>query len=92
MLKIEIRDGTAREETGRTKAGTTFTQRLQEGWVQLNGETRRVRIRLSREQNPYAPGAYVVSDDSFMVGQYNDLTIGRLVLRPVAAAAAVASR
>lgn len=90
MIVIEIRDGTVRERRATVK-GRESTFREQEGWAQLNGETRRVRIPLGRELAGYAPGKFQVDDASFGVNQWGDLTISRLVLRSIAAPASAAA-
>jgi hypothetical protein len=87
MVSIEIRDATATERKALVK-GRESVFREQEGWMQLNGETRRVRIPLGRERAAYAAGRYTVDEASFGVNQWNDLMIARLVLKPVAASSA----
>lgn len=71
-----------------TKTGQAYSIREQEAWLSLNGELRRVNVRLGREQAAYPPGSYVLDESSFTVGKYGDLAIGRVVLKPAQAAVA----
>jgi Helix-destabilising protein len=88
MIVIEIRDGAVRERHAEVR-GRDSVFREQEGWCQLNGETRKIRVPLGRELAPYVPGKYQVDDASFGVNQWGDLTVTRLVLRGIAASASV---
>lgn len=49
-----------------------------------------IEINLEKDQPAFAVGFYTVSDSCFFVGDFHQLSIGRLVLTPIAAAAAPA--
>jgi hypothetical protein len=87
MLKIEIKDIGVEQ---RTAKGYTF--RTQNGWTQLNGETRKVPISLEEGQAAYEVGVYVLGDGSFYFGDYGRLMLGHLDLQKVAVSAASVGR
>jgi hypothetical protein len=89
MIVIEVRDGAVRERHAQVR-GRDSVFREMDGWLQLNGETRKIRIPLGRELAPYPAGKYQVDDSSFGVNQWGDFTVTRLVLRSIAAAAKMA--
>jgi len=81
-LKVLIKDASVTTSQINGKSGT-FESRSQVGWVELpSGETRKLRVRVSKGAMPYSVGAYIVGDDSFTVSQYGDLQIGALTLLP----------
>jgi hypothetical protein len=90
-MLVEVRDGTVRERKVLVR-GRESVFREQDGWVQLNGETRRIRVPLGRELAGYAPGRYLMDEASFGVNQWGDLVVSRLLLKAVAATAAGAAK
>ena len=93
-MHIEIRQGsTAQEQTGTSRSsGKPYSIRTQEAWAQFNGETRRVKLTLGREQPAYAEGVYDLDDASFEVNRWGEFAIGRVVLKPRSKVSGVAGR
>lgn len=92
MLKVEIKsDEVKQRQFPSKKTGELLTFREQEGFVDLNGEHRRIVVSLQDNQRPYMAGAYALDGASFYVGQYGRLQLGRLHLRAIPASAAKAS-
>jgi hypothetical protein len=84
MLRIVIKASEVHARTVNSK-GREITFRDQDCWLHTpEGEVRKIRVPLNRDQSAYAPGNYTLSDDSFRVNDYGDLAIGRLVLMPIA--------
>lgn len=52
----------------------------QTGWIQHDGETRKVPIQLRDGQAPYPQGVYEIGDESFVFGDYGRLELGRITL------------
>jgi len=65
------------------KTGKPYTFREQTAFLTDGEEVRRFYITLNDGQNPYAPGEYQLSSESFRVTPYGALEIGRLLLVPV---------
>lgn len=66
--------------------GKSYTFITQDARVALNGEIRRIEVRLGPEQVPYAVGKYTIADASFRVNNFGVLTLGdRLQLVPAPA-------
>lgn len=86
QVVVKVRDVQEKRGTS-AKSGKPYLIRYQEGWVSLDGETRRLKIGLADENPGYAPGLYEVDDKSFFVDQYSELSLGKLVLRQVPAQA-----
>ncbi|WP_428625420.1 single-stranded DNA-binding protein [Sedimenticola sp.] len=84
-LKIEIKsaDVTTRPYQ---KDGKSYTFREQFGYVHLANEPypTKMKISLTEAQQPYQPGSYTLDESCFYVGKYDQLSIGRLRLVPVA--------
>lgn len=83
MLRIVIKSAEVHSRKVTSK-GREITFRDQDGFLHHGEEVRKIRVPLNRDQSPYAPGNYTLSDDSFRVNDYGDLTVGRLVLTPIA--------
>jgi hypothetical protein len=90
MLKFVIKS-TDVETRKVVSKGREFHFRGQTAFMHHDEEVRKVRVPLGDDQTAYAPGTYTVSDDSFTVGNYGDLEIGRLVLTPIASGVQKAS-
>jgi hypothetical protein len=76
VIKLKVVDGVVQERQVQAR-GQSFTSREQYAWLDLpSGERRKVRVRVDRGQQPYAPGEYTVADESFVVGEYGDLQLG----------------
>ena len=65
------------------RTGKPYTFREQTAFLTDGEEVRRFYVTLQDGQNPYAPGEYVLSSESFRVTPYGALEIGRLLLMPV---------
>lgn len=95
MIKIEIKSGTATDRTINTKNGP-MNFREQEAWAHLydrdgNAQPYPQRILVDLDvranQLPYAPGLYQLDPSSFFVNRFGGLTVGRIKLRAMPAAA-----
>lgn len=87
-MHFEIKPGSnASVKSGTRRDGRAYSIREQECWLHSNGEIRKVTVPLSREQEAYKPGIYELDDQSFEVGRFGQLEIGRAVLRPRVASA-----
>lgn len=96
-LRIEIKHPNYTEISGTSKAGKPYTMRKQPGYAYTydkagmpNPYPELIEINLERDQPAFAPGFYTVSDTCFFVGDFHQLSIGRLVLTPVIEAAKAA--
>jgi len=81
-MEIVIEETQVQEKTGTGANGRPYHIRDQQGYAILPGKAYpiAVRIPLEREQPPYPLGRYHLADESFMVGQFDTLKLGRLVL------------
>lgn len=92
MLKIEVKDTTVKTRTG-NKNGRDWKIRTQDAYVYTYLETGvlshypdKITIDLASgnantpDQPPFAVGVYAVHPQSFYVGDYGSLRVGRLVL------------
>lgn len=92
MLKIEVKSPLVTEISGTSKAGKPYFIRKQSAWAHTyddkgnpNPYPERIELSLNDGQDPFPVGNYTLSDKSFFVGDFNSLTVGRLILDPVAA-------
>lgn len=92
-IRIEIKSPHVTENSGTSKAGKPYTIRKQTAWAHVTDQDgkpmdypARIEIQLEREQPAYAAGNYGVGPASFFVGDYDRLSLGRLVLLPLKAA------
>lgn len=88
-MRLEIKSDQVETFEGvAAKTGKPFSMRIQYAFVAMNdGEIRKVRIILDRDQPAYKRGFYRLHEDSFTVGNYGDIQV-RPVLEPVAAPSA----
>jgi len=93
MIRIEIRNSEVKVKSGVARnSGKPYEIRSQEGYahtVDKDGKLRpypqQVEIPLEKDQQAFAPGSYGIAPGSLYVGEYNRLTLGRLLLVPVKA-------
>jgi hypothetical protein len=86
MLRIEIKSVETKKKEGTSKFGKPYSFLEQEGWCQVDGEVRRVRITLADGAAAWPVGVYSVDDASYYVGGFGELALGRLVLKAATAA------
>lgn len=80
---IEIKDNTVEVKSGVARAtGRGYEIQEQTGYLVTSDERKRVVISLRKGQQPYKPGRYEISAESFVVDQFGSLKIGRLMLLP----------
>lgn len=91
-LRIEIKSNLITDINGVSKAGKPYHMRKQVGWAYtydqqgvLNPYPERIEISVNDGQDPYPLGNYAVSDKCIYVGDFNSLTVGRLILEPITA-------
>ncbi len=90
MLKIEIKSSAVSEISGISKAGKPYTIRKQTGWAHtynehgtLNEYPERFDINLAADQPPFAVGYYKLNPSCIFVGDFHQLSIGRVVIDPI---------
>ena len=71
-----------------TSSGTFNDQSVLIHGVMVNGfpaeVPRQATVSLDQQNpQPYPPGKYVISDESFYFGKYDSLALGRMRLRPL---------
>lgn len=90
-MKIEIESSEVREARGENSRGP-WVIREQRAFADMGKRyPAEIRLRLPRDQQAYAPGAYELDvEGSCFVDGYGNLKLGAIVLRP--AVAAVAAR
>jgi len=78
MLRVEIKSAEVIREMGQFES---FHQ-----VARLLGDDTAVRfkVRVPDASTKYSPGQYDISADSFLVDRYGKLTLGNIVLLPVA--------
>lgn len=93
-ILIEIKSPVITEISGISKAGKPYHMRKQVAWAytfdqqgQPQPFPERIEFSLADGQDPHQPGKYQIAPVSFFVGDFNSLSIGRLVLTPVASRA-----
>lgn len=91
MIKIEVKSSDVQD---RTNAGGTF--REQQAWAHMadqNGNPHpypqliKINLDVKSNQAPFPPGMYQLDPASVYVNKFGGLNIGRIKLRPLAAAA-----
>lgn len=95
MIKIEIKTEQVKVKSGvSAKTQKPFKVTEQIGWAFLTSQDgsvkpypTEIRIQLEEGQFPYKPGFYSIAPQSVVVGQFEKLTFGALILVPVPAAA-----
>jgi len=89
MIIVRIKTADFETKTGTSsRSGQAYSIREQVGYAVLGDEIRRIRISLNRDQAVYAPGDYQLLPQSFTTDRFDSLALGRLVLKPIAKAAA----
>ncbi|MDD4979594.1 MAG: single-stranded DNA-binding protein [Gallionella sp.] len=90
MIRIEIKSPLINEISGVSKAGKPYNIKKQIGWAYLFDSTgtpepfpSKIELGLADGQQPFAIGNYTISDKSYFVGDFNSLSIGRLILDPI---------
>lgn len=91
MIKIEVKTEHVNEKSGITATTQKpYKIREQTVWAYLvskDGSEKpyptETRVLLEDGQFPYKPGFYTISPQSIFVGQFEKLSIGRLVLMPL---------
>lgn len=87
MIKIEIKPSqvTFEERKGKTDKGREWVSREQHGYIHNGGDYPVLCVfGLADGQPPYEAGFYEIVESSVVVGEYNRLKFGRvMVLRPV---------
>ena len=88
MLKFVFKTAEVETKSGTARAtGKPYSIREQTAYVTIGDEVRKVVVGLKHDQPVYAPGAYTMDDASFTTDDFQNLAIGRLVLRAVAVSA-----
>ncbi len=85
-MKIEIKSDRVDEYHGQ-KDGRQFVIRNQTGWLHVDGSQdypERVKVRIDDGQPPYAPGMYLIADESYYINRFGSLQLGALRLVPLA--------
>jgi hypothetical protein len=93
-LKIEVKSNLVTEISGVSKAGKPYHMKKQSAWAYTydqqghpNPYPERIELSIADGQDPYPAGMYHLSDQCIYVGDFNSLTIGRLIMTPAPAAA-----
>lgn len=86
MLKIEVKSDDINIKTGisqRTNKAYSISEQM--AYWHQKGKPYPVEIKISLEDGagPYKAGFYTVSEESFFVGNFSDLRVGRLKLASV---------
>jgi|SRR5665647_1466032 len=91
-LRIEVKSPLVQEISGTSKAGKPYHIRKQAAWAYtydpmgaLNPFPERIEFTLADGQDPHPVGNYTLSPQSFFVGDFHSLSIGRPILEPIAA-------
>jgi len=93
-MRFKIKSAEIMVKRGTAKAtGQPFEIRSQHVFMEnpITEEVIRFEVALGRDQSPYAPGVYTLSPESFVKGDYGDLTLGRVQFLPVSATSARAA-
>ncbi len=87
MLKIEIKSTSVSEISGISKAGKPYLIRKQTAWAHtynehgaLNEYPERFDINLAVDQPAFAAGFYKLNPSCIFVGDFHQLSIGRVVI------------
>lgn len=85
-----VRTQAVEEKQRTSKRGAAYVERVQWAFAQIGEETRKLRLRLERDQPSYAPGEYDISAELSM-NEWGDLIVPfRFDLKPHVRAAAAA--
>jgi hypothetical protein len=86
-IKVQIKSTDFETKSGvARRTGNAYSIREQIGYAHVGEEVRKIVIGLGKDQPVYAAGSYVVDDSSFTTDNFGSLVVGRLVLKPLAAA------
>lgn len=92
-LRIEVKSSKVLEVNGVSKAGKPFHMVKQAAWAytydsfgEVNPFPERIEMNIADGAQPYPVGNYSLDPRSFFIGDFNSLSIGRLVLVPAVAA------
>jgi len=96
MIKIEVESTEIKTKSGQSaKTGKNYSIREQDAWAFLadpDGKPQKhpvaMKITLEDNQAPYPVGAYVLQASSVYVADFGRLSIGRVRMNPIPAAAA----
>lgn len=90
LAAVEVKKVEVVEKTGTSTKGRPYTIREQLVWVDLGKDyPELMRVRLEQGDPAYQPGRYVISDEALYLDKYQQLSVGRIKLRPAVAAAKV---
>jgi len=86
-IRIEVKSLVVSEVSGIAKSGKPYHIRKQTGWAHTydasgtpNPYPEKIEFNLQENQPPFALGVYTIAPESFYVGDFNALAIGRLIL------------
>lgn len=84
MLKVEVKSEDINVKTGNSN-GRPWEIREQAAYWHQDGEPVpvKIHINLDRNDSPYKVGFYQILPQSFYVGKYGQLMVGRLQLGPI---------
>jgi len=89
-ILIEIKSPVITEVNGTSKAGKPYHMRKQSAWAYTYDQhgkphpyPERIEFNLMDDQQAFPAGRYSIAPQSFFVGDFNALSIGRLLLEPV---------
>lgn len=78
MLKVTIEDGVVNKRTIPGKnGGESFQVMSQTAILRCGRYTYPLNLRLNGDQAPYAPGDYLIDDESFGIDEYDNVSIRR---------------
>lgn len=93
-LRIEVKSSKVLEVNGVSRAGKPFHMVKQAAWAytydsfgEVNPFPERIEMNIADGAQPYPVGNYSLDPRSFFIGDFNSLSIGRLVLVPAVTAA-----
>lgn len=92
MLKVLVKEGTARLKSGTSKrSGKPYAMHVQSAWVDLGKPfPSEVQITLADGQPPFPVGEYVITLEAFHTTGFGDLAIDLRKMVPKAAPVAAA--
>lgn len=91
-MRIVIKSKEVEVRRGKVAAtGREYSIAEQSAYIVTDDETRRFKFALPDGAAPYEPGEYSLSGESFEIDQYKSLTVKRVKLVAVKAAAARAA-
>ena len=89
-LRIEVKHPNYSEISGTSKAGKPYTIRKQPAYAYTydkagmpNPYPELIEINLDKDQPAFPIGFYTVDDSCFFVGDFRQLAVGRLILKPI---------